>query len=1204
MNWKETIISALNRGDGELALKTAQTVNADELLLLVERLPKNTNTAAFLHDLGLCYYHNQEVSSAEKMFKKAFENCQALASDTPAHIKGAAHVLTNLGILYSTTGRFSKAEKAFKKAVTMVQSERSEMLDAALISINLGHLYQSTQRFTKAETVYKKALETLRMCAKKAPEYTGDVALVLMNLGLLYWHKKQFLKAEKAYTEALEMYRELIRENPAYAHHLATTLNNVGILYQNTQRFTKAETVHTEALTLLDPLEKTPDVCAGIADAFSNLGNVYWFTKQFDKAEKAFKESLNMRRALFEKTGGYALDVVMALTNLGNVYKDMQNFSEAETMYNEALTMGKELAEQNADGYMPCVGLVLNNLGILYHDTKQMDTAEKVYTEALAIRRELAEKNPDVYLADVAMTLNNVGRLLRHVGKYSEAEKAYTEALQYYRRTENESPDIARTLNNVGVLYGDMQEFLKAESVFKQALKMYRTLEEGTKGYALDIAGTLRNLGNLYRDAKRFDKAETMYDEALTMYNRLEIKDPAFTPYAASVLNDIGIFYQDTRRFYEAEQAYKKALERRMELVKENPKAYAVDLAGTWNNLGILYNDAHLYGEQRFEEAEAVYRKALEMFEQVKEEYPAAFTPYVAGMLHNLGALLKDTNRVKEAEKMHRKALELRKKLAEENPAVYAREVADSLTSLGILYEKMGKREAEEYYEKAFKTYKGLGLWFDAANTCYNLSQVKADKKVLDKARKLIEMGILFSREEKYMYAQKGTYEPIYWGLLEEDVSSFNVLEVLRDPALLSLPWEYILSNKELEKAQNDVRFQKRLVDDILETDIPAVTILKGLPKRSLFVYVQNLRDYVLFFVVGDSIQKIICEKAFLTIGDKLLYNLRIQRWAAQRADDLTFVTEKFDDLSTKWSALLPEEIKGLLQENDSIIFSPDSACSHFPLEALQIDGVPLCIEKTVVRATSLHQFSTLSKKKPTFDTGLIIGNPWPDCDKKELIYAFPSGSEQFRISFLAEAEKEAKTLAGKLPHAAVLLGHKATGEKFLGEVSKHSLIHFSGHGSLGRILLLSGPFKGFPPSFEPEEFSNLRKAERNDGDKRVNMMKEWHPVTELDLYDVKLTEGAVVFLNACETGQHSYAGGGYYQGLPAVFLKNGAHSVVSSLVPIFDEHSKEFALHFYETLLQTHSVATALKKAREHIRGTYKAQIYWVPYIHYGPPL
>jgi len=1172
MNWKEIVISALKRkGSPELALKTAAKADPEELFSLLESLPQDdqdylVNSTAFLHELGIFCYNTQEFSLAEKAFKKALEMCQRLASQTPIHRKHIISVLTNLGILYSTTQRFSEAENSFKKALDTVKIQgTSEMqeLDTALISINLGLLYQNTQQFTKAEKVLKKALETLRKWAKRTPEYTADVALILMNLGLLYW---------------------------------------------NTKRFTEAENVLNEALEIYQNQEKTLDACVGLADTCANLGNLYWTTKQFSKAEKAFSKSLEMRRELAEKTGGYALDVVLALTNLGNLYKDTRKFSEAENVYREALEMCRKLAEQNPEAYTPYVALILNNLGVLYNAAKKVDKAEKAYTEALTIRRRLADRNP-VHIFDVAMTLSNAGLFYRNVGRYSEAEQAYKEALEYYNRGEGTAylPDIARILNNLGILYKDMQEFHLSEKMYKKALEMYENLEkEDERAYVLDTAGTLRNLGSFYRDTKRFDKAETMYNRSLELYRRLEKEDPeAFKSNVASLLNDIGLFYQDTRRVYEAEKAYKGALKRRMDLARENPETYAVEFAGTLNNLGILYNDAHLYGTPRFDEAENVYKKALETFKKFEKEYPEVFTPYVAGMLNNLGALYKDTNRFPQAEEAHKKALELRMSLAQENPEVFAREVADSLTSLGILYEKTGKMdEAERYYKEALERYKVLGLWFDAASTCYDLSQVKSDKKILDKSRKLIEMAILFSREEKYKYAQKGTYETIYWGLLHEDVSSFSVLETLRDPELLSLPWDRMLSDRELERAQEDVEFQKEVVDTALKEDIPSIMILEGLPKSSLFIYVQNLQDYVLFFAIGSfGVQRIECKKEFLTIGDKLLYNLKMQQWAAKKTDNLTFVIDKFDNYSKKWSETLPGEIKKLIQENNYIMFSPDPYCSFLPLEALQVDRLPLCMEKTVVRATSLHQFLDLSKKKPSFDSSLIVGNPWPQCNEEKLIYSLPKDANPFKISFLDGSEEEARALMRNLPEATVLSGQHAGGDKFLSEISKHSLIHFSGHGSMGRILFLSGPFKGFPPQFEPEEFSNLRIAERVEG-KRINMMEEWHPVTDLDLFDVPLTEGAFVFLNACETGKHKYAGGGYYQGLPAVFLKNGAHSVVSSLVPIFDKHSKEFATRFYGILLCTHSVSESLKKARIWAKDTYEAQIYWIPYVYYGSPL
>ncbi len=1217
MNWKETIISAIKgKEDLDSVARVVVKVNPEELLSFLRTLSDIKEdhipyVAALINELGIFYQNAQRFPEAERAFKLSVEKCQNLPQKTPQILMCLSKTLTNLGIFYNVTGRFSDAEVAYEEALQIVKKVKGtlETAPAAIILTNMGNLYHDTQRFSEAEKACTEALKVMRALADQEPEvYTPDVALILSNLGLLYWNTKEFSRAEKAYTEAVEKYKYLASQNPAFVPEFASTLSKLGILYQTTQRFSEAEKAHREALEMYEDISKSLDVRVSIADTLANLGNLYWSTRRFLEAENFFKKSLKMKKELAEKNLLYTLDVTLLLNNMGNLYKEMKNLGEAEKYYKEALEKCRDLAEKTPDVYLPYLALILNNLGVLYKEMQQFEEAERAYTEALQIKRGLAEKNRKVYAADVAMTLNNVGLLYRSMGRFSDAKKAYEEALQlYWSFTEPTFyyPDIVRTLNNLGTIYADTHQFSEAEETFKRALELYGTLERDNKGmYALDIAGTLRNLGTFYRDTQRFDKAEKAYNEALEMYEELVNQNPeAYNSYSASLLSDLGILYQDTRKFYEAENAYKRALEIRRDLARRNPRIYAADVAGTLNNLGNLYNDAHLHGVQRFEEAEKAYREALEIFETLAREDPDVFTPQVAGTLNNVGAFYKDTQQFEKAEKVHKKALELRVELAEKNPDVYAPEVADSLTSLGILYEGMGRViEAEKAYGEALEEYMKRGLWSSAANAAYSLSQVRSDKRILETARRLMEMAILFSAEKKYTYAQKGAYEPIYWGLLNEGMSRFGVLETLRDPEILSLSWSQVISEKDGERARNDVEFQKKVVERLLKEEIPSVKIPAKLPQTVLFIYVQVFEDDIFFFVIeSGGIREFRCRREFFVTGRKLLYLLGFQLRAAGKSHK-TYV-EQFDGLAAEWCTLLPQELRQLIQEKECIVISPDYYSSFLPLEALQMDGESLCIEKTVVRATSLHQFLTLFEKKPSLNSSLIVGNPWVKCGEDELIYTLPLDSEQFRVSFLQGAQEEAEALKRRLPIPTVLLGQEATGKKFLSEVSRHSLIHFSGHGSMGRILFLSGPLKGFPPSFEPKEFSDLRKAARTEGTKRVNMMEEWHPVTDLDLFDVRLTEGAVIFLNACETGQHKYAGGGYYQGLSAVFLKNGAHSVVSSLIPLFDEPSKEFALHFYENLFRTNSVAIALKEARAWARNTYEAHIYWVPYTHYGSP-
>ncbi len=964
-----------------------------------------------------------------------------------------------------------------------------------------------------------------------------------------------------------------------------------------------AVTVDPEELfLLLRNLPEEKDHAPHIAMFLNKLGILYWDAQMPFLAEEAFKEALRRYQCLAgQNPDFYVHEIAATQNNLGTLYSQRGEFLQAEKAFSKALKIKRELAKKDPESYAPDLALTLNNVGALSLDRGRFLEAEKFFTEALKIKRDLAKKDPLTHLPDVAMILNNFGTMYCQTGKFQKSEKAYNESLEIKRALAEKNPEympqVAMTLNNVGLLYKETRKFSEAERAYKEALKIRGDLAEKNPEYMPQVAMTLNNVGLLYRDTQRFSEAERAFLEALEKYKAVAIYLKAYNFQIAVTLNNVGALYRIIGKFFEAEKAFTEALEKCKELARENPEAYTPHVALTLNNLGLFYWDT-----KRFDKAERVHKEALEKYKALEKENPEAYTPHVALTLSNLGATYLGRKEFSEAERIYKEALEKYGELADQNREGYTFHVAGLLNNLGLIYKDTQKfSEAEKVLNEALEEYKRGASWFYAANTAYHLSQMKG-REILETSRKLLELGVLFSKEEKYTYAQKGEKEHIYWGLLEQGVSPFSVLEALRDPEGLSLRWDQILSQKELERAQEDVEFQKMVVEDVLKKPIPAIKTIK-LPEDLLFMYIQKVRDSIFFFIVNsDGVEKFKGERKFFTTGIKLLYLLRFQLRAAGKPRLSTYV-KKFEELTREWYETLPQELRELIKEKNEIVFSPDYYCSFFPLEALHVDGNPLCIEKTVVRAASLHQFSKIVERKPSLDSSLVVGNPWPECDEKKLIYSVPSDSDSFRISFLQGAQEEAEALKRRLPIPTVLLGQEATGEKFLSEVSRHSLIHFAGHGSMGRILFLSGPLRGFPPPFEPKEFSSLRKAERSDS-RRVNMMEEWHPVTDLDLFEINLTEGAVIFLNACEAGQHKYAGGGYYQGLPAVFLKNGAHSVVSSLVPLFDEPSKEFALHFYENLFHTHSVANALKEARVWIKNTYKAQIYWAPYIHYGPPL
>jgi len=346
---------------------------------------------------------------------------------------------------------------------------------------------------------------------------------------------------------------------------------------------------------------------------------------------------------------------------------------------------------------------------------------------------------------------------------------------------------------------------------------------------------------------------------------------------------------------------------------------------------------------------------------------------------------------------------------------------------------------------------------------------------------------------------------------------------------------------------------------------------------------------------------------AFVKMGSRLLKNLYIQVYAQARGKAIEELIADFEECSKEWGSTLPSEIQEEISQRECIVFSPDSDCGLFPLEGLSLDGEPLCLSKMVTRTTSMHLLKRIPCRKP-FGSSLVVGNPWPLCEKGSLMYSSPSVGGRAGLTdigpltYLEGAETEVDTLAGVLPGVTVLKGLQATADTFLDELSHHSIVHLAGHGGFGRVLFFSSSKTRVPPEFEPEEFSTLRKAWRLSHGKTVYMMDEWDFVTDRDILTTQLAKGAFVFLNACETGKHKYAGGGHFQGLAQAFLKSGASNVISSLVPLFDQPSTDFAVSFY-TALRSLSVVTALKDTRRRIRKKYRAQIYWLPYIHYGSP-
>jgi len=99
---------------------------------------------------------------------------------------------------------------------------------------------------------------------------------------------------------------------------------------------------------------------------------------------------------------------------------------------------------------------------------------------------------------------------------------------------------------------------------------------------------------------------------------------------------------QEQNLFLRAAPVYEGLLTRYQTLAQQNPAVYQSAVAGTLQNLGVLY-----WKTQRLKKAEAAYQEALTICRVLAHENPTAYRPYIATILINIGNLYRDTQRLK-----------------------------------------------------------------------------------------------------------------------------------------------------------------------------------------------------------------------------------------------------------------------------------------------------------------------------------------------------------------------------------------------------------------------------------------------------------------------------------------------------------------------------------------------------------------------------
>ncbi|MFW9890197.1 MAG: tetratricopeptide repeat protein, partial [Candidatus Thorarchaeota archaeon] len=466
---------------------------------------------------------------------------------------------------------------------------------------------------------------------------------------------------------------------------------------------------------------------------------------------------------------------------------------------------------------------------------------------ALSAEALAAESNAVTKVQDIVEKLRNENRytdaylLLESVSVSTDEERAPIELLKGR------------------VLYG-LDRIAEAENSFRVALDLYRRLSATTRGskeYTSGVAGTLARLGDLLRWIDRPSESETAFLESIAVYRQLTTKDPEYLKDVAETLCSLTFLLLSRHRENEAEDAVNEAMQiyGQFAAAGQDP-----DMALSGNASTLIISGRLLGLQDRLSEAEAAFRKAIEIYRELSHKDPDSFLKSVGATLHRLAFILLRRHNAVGAEEALREELDIFRNLAKKAPEAHQRHIARALGSVGYLYFCTGRpSEAEGALRESLEIFKKLAE--------------KSPRAYMDSvANRLNDLGRLQRKLQQYDQAEQSFTEAL--GLFRE---------LARDA-----PEVYSLG--ECASCQVSITLQELghlfwMTDRLFESEDAyreAINIARAIESsiphhRHAFLVARMLHDYALLLRHMDRIDE--AENA-------LNESLRILRELSQRSPD------------------------------------------------------------------------------------------------------------------------------------------------------------------------------------------------------------------------------------------------------------------------------------------------------------------------------
>lgn len=276
----------------------------------------------------------------------------------------------------------------------------------------------------------------------------------------------------------------------------------------------------------------------------------------------------------------------------------------------------------------------------------------------------------------------------------------------------------------------------------------------------------------------------------------------------------------------------------------------------------------------------------------------------------------------------------------------------------------------------------------------------------------------------------------------------------------------------------------------------------------------------------------------------------------------------------------MPDSMQGYFEEEENMCsLSITTNDLELPWELMKHENSFLCLERPIAR-------TPMGRAMPSRATGNVTRHASNKL-RFLLIYADPHKNLPLARKEIIQIERQLKfawkdgididTLGIDIPATGDALNHALLNENY-------DVIHYAGHAQFN------------------EEDSDLSSLLMEDGEFFAQKLR-------------RLMKGRpLVFLNACESGQaanatraqetsYHHRARGMAEGLAAATIYGGAVGCIGPLWPVYDDAAAEFAIQFYNHVVEGHMIGKAMQLARQYVRHAYEQQITWASFVLYGNP-